>query len=104
MASFPGPAAMHFSASAFSRAAFLPLAGLGALLAASALAADQPGPTGAERWALRPARNPEPAAAPVPAPVLRGSKAIPLSDLPGERRSVRIVYQGYGPAVAASGR
>ena len=90
---------MNFSARAFSRAAFLPLAGLGGLLAASALASDQPGSAGAERWALRPTRSPEPA--PTPVPVLRGVKAIPLSDLPGERRSVRVIYQGYGPVAAA---
>jgi hypothetical protein len=34
----------------------------------------------------------------VAAPALRGSRAIPVSDLPGERRTVRIVYQGYLPA------
>lgn len=93
---------MNFSVIGFSRAAFLPLAGLGGLLAASALASDRPS-SGAERWALRPAaRSPEPAPAPVP--VLRGVKSIPLSDLPGERRSVRVIYQGYGPVAAASER
>lgn len=101
MAPFPGPAAMHFSANAFSRVALLPLAALGGVLAASALASDRAS-SGAERWALRPARSPEPT--PTPAPVLRGVKAIPLSDLPGERRTVRVIYQGYGPVAAASER
>lgn len=99
---------MHSPARAFSRAVFLPLAGLGAVLAASALASDGPDASGAERWSLRPIRTSVPASAPVlapvPAPVLRGAKAIPLSDLPGERRSVRIVYQGYGPITVASER
>ena len=93
---------MHFSAKAFSKAALLPLVGLGGLLSASALASDRPDASGAERWALRPVRSPEPA--PVPVPVLRGAKAIPLSDLPGERRSVRVIYQGYGPVAVASER
>ncbi|SFK30915.1 hypothetical protein [Methylorubrum salsuginis] len=101
MAPFPGPAAMNFSVIGFSRFAFLPLAALGGLLAASALASDRPA-SGAERWTLRPVRSPEPAPALVP--VLRGVKAIPLSDLPGERRSVRVIYQGYGPVAAASER
>jgi hypothetical protein len=92
---------MNFSVIGFSRAAFLTLAGLGGLLAASALASDRTS-SGAERWALRPARSPEPT--PAPAPVLRGVKSIPLSDLPGERRSVRVIYQGYGPVTVASER
>lgn len=91
---------MKFSARFRSRLTLLPLAAAGAVLAASAIAADQPGPSAAERWALRPARSPEPA--PTPAPVLRGSKSIPLSDLPGERRAVRIVYQGYGQGYGAA--
>ena len=85
---------MKFSARFRSRLTLLPLAAAGAGLAASAIAADQPGPSAAERWALRPTRGPEPA--PAPAPVFRASKSIPLSDLPGERRAVRVVYQGYG--------
>ena len=93
---------MNFSVIGFSRAVLLPLAALGGLLAASALASDRPS-SGAERWALRPtARSLEPA--PTPVPVLRGVKSIPLSDLPGERRSVRVIYQGYGPVAAASER
>ncbi len=83
---------MKFSASFRPRIVLPPLAAAGAVLAASAIAADRPGPAAAERWALRPIRGAEPA----PVPVLRGSKSIPLSDLPGERRAVRVVYQGYG--------
>ncbi|WP_438346357.1 hypothetical protein [Methylorubrum populi] len=71
---------------------------MGAVIAISTLASAG----GAERWALRPKALSAPAAAgtaPVePAPALRGSRAIPVSDLPGERRTVRIVYQGYLPA------
>ncbi|QDI82908.1 hypothetical protein E8E01_22050 [Methylorubrum populi] len=77
------------------------LASMGAVIAISTLASAG----GAERWALRPKALSAPAApaaarsAPVePAPALRGSRAIPVSDLPGERRTVRIVYQGYLPA------
>ena len=87
----------NFSKRTRSRIALAPLAALGAGLAATAIAADAAGPSGSERWALRPVRAPEPA----PAPVLRGPRSIPLSDLPGERRTVRIVYQGYGAAGAA---
>jgi hypothetical protein len=67
------------------------LAAMGAVIAVSTLASA----SGAERWALRPKAPP---AASEPGPALRGSKAIPVSELPGERRTVRIVYQGYGPA------
>lgn len=71
---------------------------MGAVIAISTLASAG----GAERWALRPKALSAPAApgsTPVePAPALRGSRAIPVSDLPGERRTVRIVYQGYLPA------
>ncbi len=93
---------MNFSVIGFSRSALLPLAALGGVLAASALASDRPGAAGAERWALRPARAPDPV--PAPAPLLRGTKAIPLSDLPGERRAVRVIYQGYGPVAVAAER
>ncbi|WP_286134445.1 hypothetical protein [Methylobacterium sp. Leaf123] len=82
------------------------LASMGAVLAVSTLASAG----GAERWALRPKVPPAPVASepgPIePAPVLRGSnvlrgsKAIPVSEMPGERRTVRIVYQGYLPAEA----
>ncbi len=72
------------------------LAAMGAVIAVSTLASA----SGTERWALRPKAPP---AASEPgrvesAPALRGSKAIPVSELPGERRTVRIVYQGYLPA------
>ncbi|MBB2964821.1 hypothetical protein [Methylobacterium sp. R2-1] len=71
---------------------------MGAVIAVSTLASAG----GAERWALRPKASPAPPASepgPIePAPALRGSKAIPVSELPGERRTVRIVYQGYLPA------
>lgn len=74
------------------------LGSMGAVIAISTLASAG----GAERWALRPKAAPAPsvlASAPIePAPALRGSKAIPVSELPGERRTVRIVYQGYLPA------
>lgn len=74
------------------------LASMGAVLAVSTLASA----SGAERWALRPKTVLAPAASgpgPIePAPALRGSKAIPVSEMPGERRTVRIVYQGYLPA------
>ncbi|WP_318284275.1 hypothetical protein [Methylorubrum aminovorans] len=72
------------------------LAAMGAVIAVSTLASA----SGAERWALRP-KAPPAASVPIPvepAPALRGSKAIPVSELPGERRTVRIVYQGYLPA------
>lgn len=75
---------------------------MGAVLALSTLASAG----GAERWALRPKAPTAPIAPPGSAvaeagpavPALRGSRAIPVSDLPGERRTVRIVYQGYLPA------
>ena len=96
-----GPLAMTFFAPLSARTILPPLAvalgSLGAVLAVSTLAA-QAG--GAARWALRPKAEPV-AAAPAeiaPVPVLRGSKSVPLSELPGERRTVRIVYQGYLPA------
>ncbi|MEH3120288.1 MAG: hypothetical protein PGN25_22575 [Methylorubrum populi] len=83
------------------------LASMGAVLAVSTLAAAG----GAERWSLRPktgdttplataetaSAEAVPTAIP-PGPVLRGATSVPPSDLPGERRSVRIVYQGYLPA------
>lgn len=107
MAPSAGPLAMTFFAPLSARTILPPLAvalgSLGAVLAASTLAA-QAG--GAARWALRPKAQPvavdQPvAAAPAeiaPVLVLRGSKSVPLSELPGERRTVRIVYQGYLPA------
>ena len=101
MAPFAGPLAMTFFAPLSARTILPPLAAalgsLGAVLAASTRAA-QAG--GAARWALRPKAEPV-AAAPAeiaPVPVLRGSRSVPLSELPGERRTVRIVYQGYLPA------
>jgi hypothetical protein len=52
---------------------------------------------GSERWSLRPTRVTA-AANLAPRP---GAKASPLSDLPNERRAVRVVYQGYfDPAVS----
>ncbi|GJE56620.1 MULTISPECIES: hypothetical protein [Methylobacterium] len=53
---------------------------------------------GAERWALRPTRVTA-AATPTQGP---GSKTIALSDLPTERRTVRVIYQGYMTAEALS--
>lgn len=53
--------------------------------------------SGAEHWALRPTKVGT--AAPLTA---RPSKTIALSDLPTERRTVRIVYQGYVTADAVS--
>ena len=102
MAPFAGPPAMTFFAHRTVRILLPPLAAglasMGAVIAVSTLASAG----GAERWALRPKAPPAPAAsepAPVePVPALRGSKAIPVSELPGERRTVRIVYQGYLPA------
>lgn len=100
MAPFAGPPAMTFFAHRSVRTLLPPmtagLAAMGAVIAVSTLASA----SGAERWALRPKAPPaasEPASI-EPAPALRGSKAIPVSDLPGERRTVRIVYQGYLPA------
>ena len=49
--------------------------------------------TDAERWPLRPSKV---SAAALISP---RSKTIALSDLPNERRSVRVVYQGYGEAL-----
>lgn len=46
---------------------------------------------GLERWSLRPTRLP-------PAEAPRASRVIALSDLPDERRTVRIVYEGYREA------
>lgn len=101
MAPSAGPIAMTFFAPLSARTVLPPLAAaigsLGAVLAASTLAA-QAG--GGARWALRPKAEsaaPAPGAA-MPVPALRGSRSVPLSDLPGERRTVRIVYQGYLPA------
>ena len=48
--------------------------------------------TGAERWPLRSTRTP-----PLPAPP-RPERSIAMSDLPNERRTVRIVYEGYREA------
>ncbi|UMY17398.1 hypothetical protein MMB17_22705 [Methylobacterium organophilum] len=45
-------------------------------------------------WSLRPQRS---APASEPSRELRLPRSVPLSALPGERRSVRVVYQGYGP-------
>ncbi|KQO90633.1 hypothetical protein ASF56_04095 [Methylobacterium sp. Leaf122] len=104
MSPFAGPPAMNFFAQLSVKSLLPPLAAglasMGAVLAVSTLASAG----GAERWALRPKAPPTPAAAepgPIePAPTLRGSKAIPVSEMPGERRTVRIVYQGYLPAEA----
>jgi hypothetical protein len=52
---------------------------------------------GSERWALRPTRVTAAALTQRP-----GSKTIALSDLPTERRTVRIIYQGYMTAEALS--
>ncbi|GEP08951.1 hypothetical protein [Methylobacterium gnaphalii] len=54
--------------------------------------------SGAERWALRPTRV-SAAANLVPA---SGARAQRLSELPAERRAVRVVYQGYFDAGAVS--
>lgn len=52
--------------------------------------------TASERWALRPTRVP--LAATLEA---KRQKVIALSDLPDERRTVRVVYQGYSGAPEA---
>lgn len=52
----------------------------------------------AEGWSLRPTHVSTEIMTPRP------SRAIPLSDLPDERRTVRIVYEGYreaGPLTSA---
>lgn len=54
--------------------------------------------SGAERWALRPTRVTA-AATLAPRP---GTKSNALSDLPTERRTVRVIYQGYLTADALS--
>ncbi|CAO4174929.1 hypothetical protein [Methylorubrum populi] len=96
---------MTFFVKPFARTLLPPLAAalgsMGAVLAVSTLATAG----GTERWSLRPkatAPATTPATTPVVAevPLLRGTKSIPLSALPGERRTVRIVYQGYLPAEA----
>ena len=102
MAPFAGLPAMTFFAHRSARTLLPPiaagLASMGAVIALSTLASAG----GAERWALRPKAPPAPAMSEpgpiVAAPALRGSRAIPVSDLPGERRTGRIVYQGYLPA------
>ncbi len=95
MAPFAGPTAMTFFAQLSVRTVVPPLAAalgsMGAVLAVSTLATV----AGAERWAMLPKGLPV-EAAPEPAPVLRGAKSVPVSERPGERRTVRIIYQGYG--------
>ncbi|WP_147076920.1 hypothetical protein [Methylobacterium haplocladii] len=54
--------------------------------------------SGAERWALRPTR----VTAAANLTQRPGSKTIALSDLPTERRTVRVIYQGYMTAEAIS--
>ena len=46
-----------------------------------------------EAWALRPTR-----VTPAAAMTQRPGRTVPLSDLPGERRTVRVVYEGYREA------
>ncbi len=53
--------------------------------------------TEAERWSLRPTYVTAETMA------LRPSREILLSDLPDERRTVRIVYEGYGEASSLTG-
>lgn len=116
MAPFAGPPAMTFfaqlsagiSGRTVTRTVLPPiaaaLAAMGTVLAISTLATAG----GAERWALRPKAPSAPATAtpeavpatPPATALLRGVKSVPLSELPGERRTVRIVYQGYLPSDA----
>jgi len=71
------------------RIATLFLAAAGGLATAPTRGADAT-LNGAERWRLRPTREQTTGSIPV-----RAERSIPLSDLPGERRQVRIVYPGY---------
>ncbi len=52
--------------------------------------------SGSEHWALRPTR------VTAAAPTRPGARTIALSDLPTERRAVRVIYQGYMTAEALS--
>ena len=80
-------AALSFAAAGGLTAA--PTQGADATLGPEREAAPLPG---AERWSLRPTRLP-------PAETSRpSSRVIALSDLPNERRTVRIVYEGYREA------
>ena len=53
---------------------------------------DEPAPvevSGTEHWSLRSDRA---------VPMTPRSKIVPISEMPNERRSVRMVYYGYGEA------